>query len=124
MSILKSHHDDIIKTVTEVVKRCDTRTVQEVRAISGSCAESYPCRGHGGVFIKFTNGESFEHACSSPGIGGVMYYYDVTKNHFTQYVDDECKGKIDELKKMHKKEATRQTGPLGHTENDTLCVIF
>lgn len=87
---------EIIETVALI---CGDKPIKTIKPIYEQCSgRSYPCQEHAGVHIILMNEDFIEHSCSSVAIGGIMYYYGIKNGHFTQYLDDECKQKIDLMK--------------------------
>lgn len=100
-NILESHYDGALDTIQQLKLKIKDRQIVSVDAIcENGCMESYPCRGHDGVRIMFNDGPMLEYACNSVAIGAVQYWADkMSKNtHFSGYVDDELKNKIDKLR--------------------------
>lgn len=97
--MLKSQYQNFDTVIKDVVKLCESRKIQNiVPAYAEPCMESRPCRGHGGATITFDNGETVKYECSTVKMGIIMYYFGIENAHFTRYVDQELKEKIDNIR--------------------------
>lgn len=95
--VVKSHYSKVDNVIAEVVALCASRTVVTINPQSNGCKESYPCQGHGGAVITFSNGETATYDCSSVSLGIIMYHYGIKNTHFTNYVDDDLRKYIDSV---------------------------
>lgn len=90
-TVLRSHIGTISDTIKQVKQRVASRSVKSIKPQFDICQESFPCQGHGGAVITFTNGEKLNYSCSSVELGAIMYYYDIKDDHFTSYVGEDMK---------------------------------
>jgi hypothetical protein len=51
--VLESHYPGAQGAITRAKEVVGDKRVVSVKSMDDSCAESYPCRGHGGVVITF-----------------------------------------------------------------------
>jgi len=98
--ILGSHHSDALESVKRLIQLVNGRKIVSANAIYERCQESYPCRGHDGVRLDFDDGKVQEFQCGSVAIGAIQYWVDKNgkSSHFSGYVDDELKEKINKLR--------------------------
>lgn len=98
MSILNSHYRDVDGLLSNVKTLCNARKIKLIAPQSRSCQERYPCGGHGGAVITFEDGDVAHYPCSSVDLGIIMYYYGIKDDHFTGYVNQELRNKLDIMK--------------------------
>lgn len=73
-------------------KQNNNCALQQMTFLNERCAESYPCKGHGGILIKFDDQSSCQVLESdSVVIAGIMRHfmgYDKMHPHFKEYVEE------------------------------------
>lgn len=88
MSILNSHYRDVDGLISNV----KTYAMQE------KSSWLHHRGGHGGAVITFEDGDVAHYPCSSVDLGIIMYYYGIKDDHFTGYVNQELRNKLDIMK--------------------------
>ena len=95
-AMMAGHYMEAVEDLKTVVELVGGRKVTKVKLVSDSCAESYPCSGHDGVRITFSDGTFIVHDCSSVSSGAIMVYYNSVSgakvsDHCTGYIESEFK---------------------------------
>lgn len=71
----ESHHDNAKEDLKNVIALGNGRVATKIDLISEQCGEIYPCVGHDGVNISYSDGSSSRYKCSSFSIGCITSYY-------------------------------------------------
>lgn len=92
---------DIEPTIASFVTECKGRKIKSIRMIQDRvCQLTYPCKGHVGLKVKFSNGDMLEFNCPNTiMIGAITYFCKVKHEHSTSYLTQEIKTIIDNLRR-------------------------
>ena len=89
---LRSHFPSAVEEVIKAIKLVhDRKVISVIPMETDYCMEIYPCKGHRGVIIEFSDGSVAQHECrSSVGIGAICKYFTPNSidKHFAGYVTD------------------------------------
>lgn len=91
----------IESTISSFIDACTGRKIVSLKMIQDDyCLLTYPCQGHVGIRVTFTNGEHIDFACPSTIMIGVIFHFCNAENrHCTSYLTEEVKTIIEDLRK-------------------------
>jgi hypothetical protein len=96
--ILNSHYRYALKLIDKVIKEVNNRKVIDVKPVTTTCMERYPCGGHKGAILQFNNGDTITIDCDQGlEIGAIEAFYLPSRinhtnkgtRHFLEYITDD-----------------------------------
>jgi hypothetical protein len=68
---------------------CHNKKIISITPQHDECTYDFPCEGHMGIRIHFTDKTNVSLTCSTIEIGAIMWYFNIQNEHFTKYIDND-----------------------------------